>query len=152
MITRITIDPGSNGSGYALWDEKWNLQSYGIIIPKSTEWRDKLEEVTNQLFLITAMNPYMRNLYIEYPKVFGGAIGNAIAMRGDIVKLATLVGFICGRLSPNLKFELIEVTSWLGQLSKSAVLKRVKKIYPQVIANSHDLYAIGIGLYKKGEF
>lgn len=148
MNWKITIDPGTNGTGWAVWDDKWNLQNHGVIIPKSEEWKDKMEEVTNKLFEISMMLPYLRSLHIEYPSVFGGGVA---AQSGAVVKLAVLVGYISGRMS-HLICDFITVPEWKGQLPKAAVIRRIKKLLPEVDAGSHDWDAIGIGLYKSGRF
>ncbi len=150
---KITIDPGTSGCGWAIWTHSWDLVSYGIFIPE--EWRGgEYSELRKWLYKAEQVSEKIRQLcweavdelYIEYPSVFGGGVA---AQSGAVVKLACLVGMIMGNSGAGYRF-LVPVQEWKGQMSKSMVEKRIKRILPTCKATSHAIDAIGIGMYKKG--
>lgn len=146
----ISIDPGLNGTGYAIWDKKWNLLDNGVII-----FSDRYElETRINLYSSAVRNLVLKNhckfLYIEYPAFFNTVKGSVTASGGGLVKLSVLIGAICGR--SRILYEFVPVVKWKGQLPKKVVENRIKGILPKVNAKSHDWDAIGIGLYKKGVF
>lgn len=143
---RISIDPGIGGSGWAIWDMKWNLLDYGVLELKGGDEFDKLKYITNNLKDI-CKKTNVKYVYIEYPQVFQ----TNIALSGALTKLAYGVGVIAGSLFPR-KVELIRVLDWKGNLPKEVVIKRIKQRMPDIKADSHAWDAIGIGLYKKGIF
>lgn len=143
---RITIDPGIGGTGWAIWNKNWLLKSWGIIIPKGKVEHEKITNICLQLQFICYGN-MVKEVYIEYPQVFR----TDIALSGALTKLGFAVGMITGCLLPR-KFELIEVTKWKGQLPKEVVAKRIRKILPNKKIDSHAYDAVGIGLYKRGDF
>lgn len=147
----ITVDPGITGTGWATWNAKWKLLSNGVITaPGKYSFEEKTTHIANKLYAVRCKYSTLK-LFIEYPAVFGGASGQMVAMRGDIVKLAWFVGYVCAHIDIPV-FELVPVIKWKGQLPKSVVIHRIKKLLPGVNAKSHDWDAIGIGLYKKGVF
>lgn len=149
--TRITIDPGLSGTGYALWDDGWKLIESGVRnAPKDYDWESKGFSIISDLEDIVEFNSEVRAGYIEFPAFFGSAGGATVASSGALVKLAWFVGVVCARLK--FTVELVEVRDWKGQLPKEVVIKRIKRILPRVKAISHAWDAIGIGLYKRGDF
>ena len=148
-LNRITIDPGISGTGWAVWDRNWKLLKHGVIFASSAlSWEPKTMQITDRLYDV-CIRHNVSEMHIEYPAVFGGAGGAMVAGKGDIVKLAFFVGHVCAGLQ--VPFHLVEVRQWKGQLPKDVVIRRIKKILPDVKATSHDWDAIGIGLFKKGD-
>lgn len=97
--------------------------------------------------------------YIEWPSFFASAVGHAAAARGDLVKLTFGAGFVCGQLRREFGclIEPIPVNDWKGQLPKSVVIGRIRKILGKDACRklgikSHAWDAVGIGLYAKGHF
>lgn len=146
---QITIDPGTNGCGYAIWDSKWNLSYYGVLSSSNKDWNIKRSEIAKKL-KAKVVNYGVTKGYIEEPAKFHGTFGNMVADRGDLVKLSIFVGYVEGFLG--IPMERIRVIDWKGQLPKDVVIKRINKILPKIRATSHDADAIGIGLYLKGVF
>ena len=148
-ITRITIDPGATGSGWAVWDMKWKLLNNGIINPdRELEWEAKAYQVVARLGELTELFGCKEG-YIEYPAFFQAHGACGVANSGALVKLAWFVGLVCGSLS--FAPHLVTVGSWKGQLPKKVVISRIKRLLPKVKAKSHDWDAIGIGLFLKGD-
>lgn len=146
----ITVDPGLGGTGYAIWDKNWELITNKVVhVASQTPLEERLF-IFGDVIKRQIVKYDVKLLYIEYPSFFQSSKGIVTATGGGLVKLSTLIGVICG--SSGIKYELVPVTKWKGQLPKSAVKKRIQKILPNVQAGSHDWDAIGIGLYKKGVF
>lgn len=148
-MKKLTVDPGIIGTGYAVWARDWSLISWGQIQPR----KDRTLEQRSSLILSTLKMLIMKytamELYIEYPAVFSGKLGIAIAKRGDIVKLAFVTGIICG-ISWK-RFNLVPVNKWKGQLPKEVVKKRINKIFPNYVLKDHEYDAVGLGLYLRGD-
>ena len=145
----ITIDPGTNGTGYAIWDKEWKLVAWGVLRSKKKEWEEKMEEISFKLR--TKVKSYnLSKGYIEEPAKFQGTFGTMVANRGDLVKLSIFVGYIKGYI--RIPVESVPVISWKGQLPKEVVIQRIKRLLPKVNAEDHSWDAIGIGLYLKGVF
>lgn len=146
---KITIDPGSTGSGYAVWDSRWKLLRNGIILPdKDAEWEEGAYQVVAKIAEVSGRNCCSEG-YIEYPAFYQAHGACGVANSGALVKLAWFVGLVCGSLP--FPPHLVTVGSWKGQLPKKVVEKRIKRILPGVKATSHDWDAIGIGLFIKGD-
>lgn len=146
---QITIDPGTNGSGYAIWDKKWKLITFGVLVAGCIEWEDKMEDIAKKLRTLVLRHK-IKKAYIEKPQKFHGTFGNMVADRGDLVKLSIFVGYVKGYL--RIPVESVDVISWKGQLPKEVVIKRIKRILPDVKATSHAWDSIGIGLFIAGSF
>ena len=148
--TRITIDPGATGSGWAVWDMNWKLLRNGVINPpRELEWETKAYYVVARLGDLVELFGCVEG-YIEYPAFFQTHGASGVASSGALVKLAWFVGLCCGALLP-CTIKLVTVGQWKGQLPKEVVKGRIKRILPKVKATSHDWDAIGIGLYLKGD-
>jgi len=154
----LCIDPGIAGTGWALFDHKWNLQDHGNIHSKQMCWENKIEDILKQLQTISFGLPF--KIYIEFPAKFSGVKGDMVAGKGDLVKLTYFVGILIGRFTATKKWckswELIEVVKWKGQMPKEAVIKRIKRIYSKKVLKkeitNHAWDAVGLGLYLKGDF
>lgn len=166
MVTRmnvITIDPGLGGTGYCIWDKDWNLLSAGIVTSKTKAIKSatqeiKTSEMCSYVTKIAQQNQAVKG-FIEYPRKFGGAGGNMVANRGDLVKLSTFVGFLAGSLSSvGITPEYVDVLTWKGQLPKDVVNRRITKLLSKKELSllspkrSHDWDACGIGLFMQGVF
>jgi Holliday junction resolvasome RuvABC endonuclease subunit len=150
MATIITIDPGLAGTGYAIWNQQWDLMGHGVLTCKSAKniyqqlhfYGMKIKEVVDDCC--------SDMMYIEYPAFFQSAKGSVTAAGGGLVKLTILVGYLSAIL--DIEFRFVEVNKWKGQLPKNVIINRIKAIYPGIQAKTHAWDAIGIGLYIKGEF
>ena len=153
LKTSITIDPGISGTGYAIWNQKWNLLlAGGIYEPRVHNWMSKGRAIAVGIFRI-CKKYRVNKVYIEFPRFMQSIGGQVTAKSGALVKLCWMVGFLSAVLMDK-KQELIEVNKWKGNLPKDIVEKRVRRILPKLSKNlkSHTVDAIGIGLYLKGEF
>lgn len=144
----VTVDPGSNGTGYAIWNKEWKLITWGIVMSKSKEWDTKMRDIGRELRAIV-IRYKVREGHIEEPKKFGGTTGNMVADRGDLVKLSIFVGYLDGYLG--IKMNRVRIIDWKGTLPKEVIEKRVKRVFPKLDIKSHAVDAVGIGLYLRGE-
>lgn len=146
---QMTIDPGTGGTGYAIWDAQWELIQNGVLNGVGKTWDSKMRDIGHKLKLLVKANK-IRKAFIEEPQKFQSSFGNMVADRGDLVKLSIFVGYLDGYLG--IEMNRVRVINWKGQLPKDVVIRRIKKLLPDVDAKSHDFDAIGIGLYLKGAF
>lgn len=146
--TYMTIDPGLNGTGFAIWNRDWELIFNNIFIFKDVDIVSRGHNYRNSLVVI-CKKFNVNKIFIEYPSLFQTNKGIVTATSGALVKLSWLVGVLS---SITIETELIPVQSWKGQLPKEVVKQRILHYLPNVKAKSHDWDAIGIGLYKKGIF
>lgn len=149
VCMQITIDPGTNGSGYAIWNKSWDLMTHGVLSSNGKTWDIKMHDIAKKLKMLVKEHG-IKTAFIEEPRKFHGTFGNMVADRGDLVKLSIFVGYVSGYLG--IDVDRIPVIAWKGQLPKDVVIKRIKRILPNIKAKSHDWDAIGIGLYLKGVF
>ena len=158
----IFIDPGIGGTGWAFWKELNThqkkptiLKSSGAFTPKGRKinWDGKVE-------MICAYNhPKFNSLdvktvVIEFPEVWSGSVVSRTATdSGKLFKLVYLIGGIgeiVRRRNINLPI-LVTPKTWKGQLPKTVVIKRIKKIMPELITiANHEGDAIGMGLAAMG--
>lgn len=151
-MPRLTVDPGLAGTGWALWDNKWELIQCGIVTSRKKLTDGKMKDIALNLWDEVAFHPPTM-VYIEQPQKFNSAKGDMVANRGDLVKLTRLVGFIEAFFQfRGAQTEMVSIMKWKGQLSKRIVEDRVKRILPKLKAESHAVDAVGIGLYLKGDF
>ena len=151
-MNTLTIDPGIQGTGYAVWDFKGTLIKCGVIVaPGKYIWEEKMHSIAHEL---TNHTYRCEKVYIEYPQKFGGVMGDMVSNKGDLGKLFTCAGYFIGYL--RCPFELVPVNKWKGQLPKRIVNQRVEKILSEKeqmllsVNHSHDWDAVGIGLYVQG--
>lgn len=157
----VTLDPGQR-TGVALWSEperdrlvapNWvSLWTGGVC--RVLTWAERCEALALKLGLL--LRQYNVSIvYCEMPAFFEGEKGHAAAAKGDVVKLAYLVGVYAGICHKDgVRFSVVPVREWKGQLPKPIVIQRVKR----KLGKSCGLYrgdqwdAVGIGLYIKGFF
>jgi Holliday junction resolvasome RuvABC endonuclease subunit len=159
----IGIDPGLTGTGIAHWYESnvYEPRAVEIITPParcSEDWNLKLryisERMYSQVFELTNTRDVV--VYIEWPHYMQTEKGIAATNKGDIYKLAALIGAIhyaCWDAGANVT--LVPVADWKGQLPKNIVEDRIRRILsPEVCLElkfkSHIWDAVGIGLYGQG--
>lgn len=155
----VSIDPGVNGTGYALWDEDRDLMYARTIHPLTKEKKWALRARSISLAFHHALHctgiDGIDTVIIESPTLFGGAKGHAVAASGDLVKLAMITGMlleVC--FNEKLKPILTTPYEWKGQLPKSVCERRIRNrlgdAFPKERLSSHAIDAIGIGLWYQG--
>jgi len=152
-VKTIFIDPGLNGTGYAVYTPKWHLLFSGNInISGQYPWEIRGQRIEKRIIEMVARQE-ITHAYIEFPSYFGSASGQMVAARGDLVKLTWLVGLLYGVFKSGQAM-LLPVREWKGQLPKEVVIKRIKQILPQEVwkkFKTHTWDAVGMALYVKGD-
>lgn len=162
---RISVDPGFH-TGIALWDaDEWDqlvkpVGTHIIKIPKridlAREWPGKCEYVTEQFYTLLGslhqQNVDVQGVFCEMPEFLESEKGLASSRKGDVTHLAYLVGLFSGVcFVKKMPFTPVPVRTWIGQLKKDQVIRRIEKkigvTYPNHIAD-----AVGLGLYLKKFF
>jgi hypothetical protein len=162
----LAVDPGINGTGWAVFEKgpKFNQKAApvasGSIEPPDhkEDWSSRAIEIIRELeFRIKEWRIAM--VYIEQPQFFEGGKGLPAARDGDLVSLSMLTGMILGYLYANVGCIPcpIPVHTWKGSLPKSVcnnrVLLKMKALGWKPVTNTtHELDAVGLGLFAKGQF
>ena len=166
----VTIDPGLTGTGVAIWDALlWDMvqvppfKTFNIY-PSHPDryWTDKFRHITQELegYILTSSNVpgllEVKHVVCEFPDYWvGDAKGQAAMERGDILKLAALVGGFLS-MANALGVAVPTVVSpreWKGQLGKEAVEARIVRHFGEDACRkytSHTWDAVGIGMWAKG--
>ena len=145
----MCVDPGNNGTGIAIWNE---FKKENLPVHVKSYSRKTFDDY--MVLLAELIKEYdVEKVYIEQAAYHGtGSVkGQAAAAKGDLIKLAELIGgfrAIC-YLSESY-VELVPVIKWKGQLPKEVVKKRILKVWEGCTATNHDWDAVGIGFYLLG--
>lgn len=155
----LSIDPGTNGTGWALWERGTSAPHLtGIITPTGDHWDTKPLQIMAEFESIFRPTSHqITHVYLEYPTLMQSLGGQVTAKSGALVKLAYLVGYLSAGFTAwiDADVRLITVNEWKGQLPKSLVQKRIERILGLKACQgykSHVWDAVGIGLYAKGRF
>jgi len=149
----LAIDPGSEGTGLALWLLGKGPYTTKILDYAGHTWEEKCDYICMQLRYEIKQREWLRCIYCEQPQYMSTFKGHTSATSGSLYKLCTLFGrFWEISISLNKKFFPVEIPKWKGQLDKQKVKIRVDNILPGNDYKSHAIDAVGIGLYVKGLF
>jgi len=150
----LFLDPGVGGTGWAYYRNvdggDYNLPTTGVVFPKGATWQAKVRTVMASMSgVLSLYRPIL--VVAEFPRVWQEATSHASATRGDLFKLAYLVGALdraCEALDMGT-VQLISPSDWKGQLPKDALKRRVEKLLG-VSYQDHELDAVGMGLAAMG--
>lgn len=153
---RLTIDPSINDIGLAYWYlDKWgHAEAFDgclkLSVRKSDCMQTRLENV-QRIVNDHTIEYDVDRVYIEWPRFMPGYRGMKAANAGHLVLLVAAATSILNLYTDrNIDVTIIEVNEWKGQLSKSLIIERVHKVYPDLAYENitdHEYDAIGIGLY-----
>ncbi len=167
----FTIDPGLTGTGWALWSGK----TFDKVVPpiasggmtpswKNPEgdelpWQYCVAQFAHRIVFDLRKRFNKREVglfYIEEPAFMEGGKGMVTARSGGLLKLMSLYGAILGAASGPGCFQVVpvRVAEWKGQTPKDIIARRVMKRLPNLQLTtkaSHEMDAVGIGLYLKGQ-
>jgi hypothetical protein len=159
MSRILSIDPGISGTGFALWSENRELPlKVGNVYSRAGTWQTRANLLPGKLDEEIGAQPLLQRVYIEFPQRFNSAVGNAASSgeESDLLKLTYLIGcFGLFFFERRIQTHLIPVNVWKAQLSKEAVIHRIRKRLPDIDTMkpaSHTWDAIGLGLYARGLF
>jgi hypothetical protein len=163
--TFLSIDPGLDGTGWSAWSRK----DHGLLVPPlgsgtvECHYPEWPWWIRAQAISAAVQNLAWRfeacYIYVELPRFMESAgAGLAAARKGDLVKLAFLVGDIAGRLCgpPAVRtYVPVPVADWKGGMPKTICHNRILERLPgwkPTTKTSHELDSVGIGLFVKGFF
>jgi len=154
----LTVDPGWN-TGWAFWGNNTVAPSAtgqyilkNKLRAKGTRTEDKLNYMFEQFEeVLNDLEPIF--LYVEGTELWTTSTTSmASASSGNLFVLTYLIG---GYLSMANRYglltRLIPANQWKGQLSKTAVQKRIFRRIGEVYVTDHIADAVGMGLSLKGE-
>lgn len=162
----LTVDPGVKAMGFCWWDAKyWKRELQPpvraeVIFPdrKEKDPYECIRQIMSQFFSIkVAERAVCLRVVCEAPVYFHGAVGRAVAVRGDLTELAISAGVVASlALCHGLKFEAAPANHWKGQLDKEMMQSRIVECLGQAAYSVlsakrlHDWDACGIGLWAQG--
>lgn len=154
----VSIDPGSSGTGIAIWSESqansvgWDL----VFVEAKTFMTDYDYVVWLRLQLLNnipsqAVAQGDVSAYIEQPCLMSSEKGLVAAKSGALVRLSIFAGLLAGVLMVGgIPVHWIPVNKWKGNLPKHITKDRVLSttwVNAQKEKPSHYYDAIGIGMH-----
>lgn len=164
----LSIDPGIDRTAVAVWDfhpKVWRSlckPERVLTIPgRGHDWVEKAQHVGQALYAMTTGLGVdaLRRTFVEQPGFQESReVGRIAARKGDLVKLAHLVGVLHAMTTLHRGvFTPVEVQQWKGQLPKEVCQRRINgKLFPSHSQypqwTHHEYDAVGLGLFVKGYF
>ena len=147
----LTVDPGLGGTGWAYFTKRATVPARTGVLkaPRDKPWVYRARHLSMQ-FACVCKRARARVVVLEFTQMFGGAVSQAAARRGNLFQLTFLTGllaaeaFRCGAV-----VELIKPQEWKGQMDKRTVNARIKRAIGETYKN-HEADAVGIGLHLAG--
>ena len=151
-----TVDPGLGGTGWAYWSElslpvdaAVPPDDSDVIHPSKGPLEERIADVAHDLMSVTRANNIYR-FVVESPMLWPGSPkSQASAERGDLFKLAMVVGAIIGATPSYMDVVLVPAHVWKGQMDKRAVHARIRRALGRKY-REHEADAVGIGLAIQG--
>ena len=172
----MCVDPGLSGTGWSFWikDENvnaneprnsWRIAMSGAFTPSGEALQDRVADLARVLHgLLVTMTAATKAtrvvLAVEHPQYFQGA--GATNASGALVSLAMAAGaaLSASALHPCCRPLLVPL-SWKGNLPKEICCARIVERMRRDPAcrnweprtkTTHEIDAVGIGLYLQGRF
>jgi hypothetical protein len=162
----VFIDPGLDGTGVAVFTSLPRTKNIKVKKPSTSQgftssgkhWLDNACSIAAQVdeWIMEVTHHSFRLVFIEWPGLFSGsAVSHAAAAKGDLFKLATLIGCISTRLEhAGMLVIPLPVARWKGQLPKDVVRRRISRAYCLKRGErwpNHVEDAVGMGLAAQGK-
>ena len=166
MSLFATVDPGLNGTGWAIWSQVKSSGQHplasGVIHDKregGSDWFPSGVHIVDRLIAQLENEDFFEQpdgrseVIIEYPGYWEGSpVSQTSARSGSLIKLACLVGMMADRCSVyRCRVTFITPQQWKGNLPKGIIHKEILKRLGTKY-REHEADAIGMGLYIKGAF
>lgn len=145
--TWLTIDPGLQGTGYAVWRGTDCIRAGVLTVPNTHAWWKRAHMMSRSVQDVR-LDPEC--VYVEHMAYFGGA--KALGWRsGDLQRTVYLEGCIAGMWDLSITVP-VTVRDWKGQLPKDVVIRRVKDRFgaercARLGLTEHAWDAVGMGLW-----
>lgn len=167
MKSLLALDPGLQGTGYALWlsrsarehkQRRWAPDRVGVLNVSSRDkdmaWWDRAMLLAKQIAALRSSR--QTRIVCEFTEYQASAHRVMAWKTGDLQRLTFLSGVIYAVTRPN-PFLPVVTSGWKGQLSKAMVIERItnrfgRKTVSRLGIKTHAFDAVGIGLWALGEF
>lgn len=152
----LAVDPGIRGTGLALFDrgEKAPRLTSNICPIHSDTWGKRLH------YVLTLYEEFLYQhkpgeVFIEQPEAWlNTKLGLMAARNGDLVKLAMITGALYwATVGFGADCNTVLPSQWKGRKSKDDVHSVILRLIPTLQKpkrTTHELDAVGLGLYAKG--
>lgn len=169
----ITVDPSIHHTGFALFDCGQLIDTRLCRVKGRNCWLTAAHGMSVELWNVlrewdTRSCQRVSGVWCEYPQHFGTSpVGNAAAVRGDVMKVAHVCGMFHARVMQwnatnggvtrvdQMVFMPVPVLAWKGQLNKAIVNAQVLQILGRgqcMELKGDEWDAVGLGLYLLGRF
>lgn len=171
MKRLLAVDPGLNGTGWAMWDASVNkdrpVRTGVIMPPRNATLGVRMQVILEHLNVAaeeririprtddeSIADAWYTHLVVEMPAFQSGATRSMGWQTGDLQKLTLLVGYLVH--DHWSRVTLITPAQWKGQLPKAVVQRRIeKRLGPKACdrlgIKTHAWDAVGIGMHIRGE-
>lgn len=165
MKSLLALDPGLEGTGWALWPSeprvhramrKFAPTAVGVITARKSEDEDWWQRAFEISDTVCALMPSRKTLVVaEFTEFHGSAFRQMGWKTGALQKLTFLSGVIARAVQP-APFQPITTSTWKGQMPKTVVQDRITSRFglaecKRLGIKTHAWDAVGLGLYVLGE-
>jgi len=147
----LAIDPSVNNLGWAIFDfsmggEMYDISSkgwrYGLIHPKGINLQYKWKDAYFKLKEVIGRDRHITHLAAEWPMYFNGMRGKLAAQQNFTVNLASLIGYLVGKLGVKAEFvSLWTPVQWKGSVPKYVTSSKFVRLFGQAarqVANTQS--------------
>ncbi len=156
----LSIDPGLQGTGLAVWERSGPVPTNVFVIPperrRGMEWWDRAEAMAGEVMNIVH-DFDVTEIVCEFMEMHQSARAQMMWKAGDFQRTLFFIGTIHGMAIENQvrKFRYTPPSEWKGQLPKSVVEHRIRRIVgdkqcTKLGIETHAWDAVGIGLWHRG--
>ena len=144
----LSIDPGIN-TGHAFFSDSLHPKT-GVIKVKKYEEKERLWKDFSKL-----LDSYPINfVLIEDAENWQGSFKSSIALKSGalskLIRLISVYEYIC--FTKGIPVELVMPKKWKGQLDNNTIRHWIEKMTNVNYKIDHVVCAVGLGLFKLGEF
>lgn len=155
----VSIDPGSRGTGIAVWENNAKVPNYGFAQHCNLEKKD-WHTRTNALLLDCSIKLKLTYrtlgeytpIFIEEPKFFDSYRGMTAARDDSLGKLIYFFGRLW-QVILDIGFVsvfAVPIVQYRGQLNKSQIQARIKQRINKEYDSDHLADAVYLGLWVRG--
>lgn len=156
MPKLMAIDPGLQGTGFAIWNDGTTPREVGVLRgPAGPDWMKRVDAIAVQVSDLVHRYKVKR-IICEQMESYNTASSSMAWGKGDLQRTVFLIGTIHGMTRIRVKrFELVTPRVWKGQTGKQVTIHRVHKrlgreTCRQLGMKTHAYDAVGIGLWSMG--
>jgi Holliday junction resolvasome RuvABC endonuclease subunit len=152
----MAIDPGLQGTGVAIWKGDAMVPMFTAVLRShgATDWIDRTDSLALQVRAL-AKDHNIGQIICEFMEMHQSARAQMMWKTGDFQRTLFLIGTFHGVTRHRSTFTVVPPSEWKGQLPKSVVITRIKKLFGelpcrQLKIETHAWDAVGIGLWHRG--